>query len=45
VIGQLFEPLGPRITMFAILADILLALLVFLISRAVEKSLERGSSL
>jgi FHS family Na+ dependent glucose MFS transporter 1 len=38
LIGQLFEPLGPRVTMFAILANLLLASLVFMISATFERT-------
>jgi FHS family Na+ dependent glucose MFS transporter 1 len=37
LIGQLFEPFGPRVIMFAILVNILLALAVFLISATFER--------
>jgi len=42
VIGQLFEPVGPRVTMFIILGDLLVGVAVFVLMMASANRLKTG---
>jgi fucose permease len=44
LIGQLFEPIGPRVAIFIILVDMLLAVLLFFVLMRVSQSIEGQSS-
>jgi len=44
VIGQLFEPVGPRVTMFIILGDLLVGVAVFVLMMASANRLKTGTA-
>jgi FHS family Na+ dependent glucose MFS transporter 1 len=45
LIGQLFEPIGPRVTIFIILVDMLVAIFLFFVLMRVSQSMEGQSNL